>query len=361
MNHRSSLFPPPQNLFVESYSQGCELWQNAVDKLTAPVIQKHYDYPETPESFVDLLTQSVFIGSTDAPTTLVLIGGTHGIEGFAGTAVQCDLLNLISSGHLDLSPQLSVLAINALNPWGYHHLHRFDHQGIDVNRNFINFDAPLPDNSGFADLASIFGITDLDERTRQLKNAEIRMGNQNYEVAFSGGQYSDAFAPFYGGTRKSHSRLVIEDLMRRYKLANKHLAVIDVHTGLGPYGYGEVICDHAANSPGLDVAKHWYGDACTSVVDGSSSSVPKTGLLDYAWHDIMDEQGCFVTLEFGTLGTESLFNVLLDDTYNPHGKLPGNQQAMKNHFCPADPYWREATIFRSRQVISQAIAGLTTS
>ena len=102
--------------------------------------------------------------------------------------------------------------------------------------------------------------------------------------------------------------------MSRYRLAKRRLAVIDVHTGLGPYGYGEVICDHPPGGAGARTAQRWYGPACTLPAEGTSSSVPKLGLLDYAWHAIMDDHSGFVTLEFGTLGTDNLFDVLLAET-----------------------------------------------
>ena len=34
---------------------------------------------------------------------------------------------------------------------------------------------------------------------------------------------------------------------------------------------------------------------------------------------------------------------------------------MRHHFCPDDPLWRESVLFRSRQVITQALNGLVTT
>src|SRR5690606_18679759 len=93
----------------------------------------------------------------------------------------------------------------------------------------------------------------------------------------------------------------------------RQLAVIDLHTGLGPYGHGEIICDHPAASVGTATAQRWYGEAVTLPELGTSFSAPKLGLMDYGWHAIMGDKSCFVTLEFGTGSTERLFRVLLDD------------------------------------------------
>ena len=359
MDFVSSMAPPSDVLFPDSFRAGVNLWQARVSQLQGSVVQKNYSYPIGDEDGEELITQSVVIGDPNATNFVVIISATHGVEGFAGTAVQCDLLHLLNTGHITPCSDTAILLINALNPWGFHFLHRHDHLGVDVNRNFIDFGKPLPDNSGYSQLQSLLAITDPADREQALTKFKYQIGQRNYEIAASGGQYVDNCGPFYGGNAESHSRRVIESLIERYQLASKRLAVIDIHTGLGPYGYGEVICDHPGNSAGSDVAQQWYGPSCTSAEAGTSSSVPKSGLLDYAWHEIMDTKSCFITLEFGTLGTESLFRVLQADRYSPDQPTAFGNSEMCNHFNPQDNYWREAVLFRGRQVILQALAGVT--
>jgi hypothetical protein len=78
----------------------------------------------------------------------------------------------------------------------------------------------------------------------------------------------------------------------------------------------------------------------------------------------MDDKSCYVTLEFGSYGTEALFDVLLDDhrlwAQPTLSEVERHQQAkaMLRHFCPDDVIWRELVLFRSRQVIAQAMAGI---
>jgi len=153
--------------------------------------------------------------------------------------------------------------------------------------------------------------------------------------------------------------------MRRYTLHERDLAVIDVHTGLGSYGYGEIICDHEPDSAGAEVASRWYGGSVTLPALGTSSSVPKTGLLDYAWHAVMNRRSCYITLEFGSFSTDQLFEVLLRD--HQLWAQPDDGQArsahslrMRQHFCPDDPAWQEMVLFRARQVVTQALRGVST-
>ena len=312
-----------------------------------------------------LATHAAWIGAADAPRVLVLIAATHGVEGYAGSAVQLDLRRLLAARQLALPAGVAILAIHALNPWGYAWDRRCDAEGIDLNRNFIDFSQAPPANPGYEALRDAFFLADPAASRARLEAYRQAHGQTAYEIALSGGQYSDPAGPFHGGSGPSHGRRVIESLMSRYRLAKRRLAVIDVHTGLGPYGYGEVICDHPPGGAGARTAQRWYGPACTLPAEGTSSSVPKLGLLDYAWHAIMDDHSGFVTLEFGTLGTDNLFDVLLAETRGWAAGPPADPvrntlaASMRAHFCPADDLWREAVLFRARQVITQALHGLT--
>jgi len=351
-----------RGVFADSYRQASELWGRSIGTLSGEVVTREFRHPKTGPNGESLLCQTAWIGDRDATSVVVLISGTHGIEGFAGTAVQVDCFNLLGAGRCELPIGVALLCINALNPWGYAHSRRCDHDGIDVNRNFIDFSQALPENPGYEGLQAALRISDPVQRQRILAQHAETLGQRAYEIAISGGQYCDAAGPFYGGKGPSFSRRVIEDVMAEYDLAKRRLAVIDVHTGLGPYGYGEVICDHAPDTGGAATARYWYGPACVLPSEGTSSSVPKVGLLDYAWHAIMDESSCFVTLEFGTLGTASLFSVLLDEAACWE-KLDGCDKGrvaalMREHFYPQDPSWREMVIFRSRQVLWQALSGV---
>ncbi|MCK0537591.1 DUF2817 domain-containing protein [Alcanivorax quisquiliarum] len=313
-----------------------------------------------------LASHSLWLGPEHARRVLVLLSGTHGVEGLCGSALQCDLLAQLHTGTLRLPADTACLMVHLLNPWGCAWLRRCDQQGIDLNRNFMDFSKPLPDNPGYTVLRDQLFNTDAAARRQALHEYAERYGRTALEIAVSGGQYHDPAGPFYGGTAPAEANLLIRHLMARYALAQRQLAVIDLHTGLGPYGYGEIICDHPLDSAGTATAQQWYGEAVTLPAAGTSSSVPKEGLLDYAWHRIMGAGSCFVTLEFGTYSTDQLFDIILaDHQLHRHGLPPWQapetqrvKSAMQAHFCPARQQWQELAVFRTRQVVRLALAGL---
>ncbi len=351
-------------VFPGNYADARQRWQSELSKLSCAI--NHIPYPCSgigPQG-EQLVTDTAWLGSEDASRVLVLIGGTHGIEGFTGSAVQIDLLRLLAEGSVVIPGNTAVLMIHALTPWGYAWQRRCDADGVDLNRNVVDFSSPLPINKDYDRLKNTLYLADAKTRKIAMDDLEQQQGRVALEIALSGGQYNDPAGPFYGGTAPAHGRRVCEDLIRNYTLQQRDLAVIDLHTGLGSYGYGEIICDHQPNSDGTRAAQNWYGDSVALPFLGTSSSVPKTGLLDYAWHAIMNERSCYITLEFGTFSTDQLFEILLRDhqlwaqSDNEQDRSE-HRKIMRHHFYPADQAWQEMVLFRARQVIAQGLQGVS--
>lgn len=308
-----------------------------------------------------LTTEILWLGPSQAQNVLVLTTATHGVEGFAGAVVQRDLLLRLQQSYR-LPEDTAVLLVFALNPWGFAHSRRCDEKGIDLNRNFIDFTRPLPANPGYEFLQAAIYLEDSAQRQQAFDDFRQQYGQNEFEFAISGGQYSDPLGPFFGGHGPAHGRRVIDAIIERYQLGQRHLAVVDIHTGLGLYAHGEIINDHPPGTPGFDIANRWYGASVTAPAMGASSSVMKLGLMDYHWHALMSQRGCFITLEFGSYTTEALFDVVLQDhrcwKSGDAQAIAKAANAMQEHFCPQDIYWQELVLIKARQVIQQAVDGL---
>jgi len=304
-----------------------------------------------------------WIGPKSAIKVLVLISGTHGVEGYAGSAAQRFILQSLTGASATLPDDTALVVIHALNPWGMHWARRCDQDGVDTNRNFVNFDQLPPPDPAYAELLALFGNAHRENREDALRQLSDRWGQRHYDERISGGQYTADWAPFFGGRSPGFARQCIEAITELWKLAEREQIVIDIHTGLGPWSFGELISDHPAESVANDYALNIFGPAVACTHSGHSFSVPKHGLMDYHWHDMMADRGCFLTLEFGSYGTEALFRVLLDDhnfwkTQNAtpsarsHGPI---RQAMLKHFCPDDRFWQQSVLWRSWQVADHAL------
>lgn len=72
---------------------------------------------------------------------LALQSATHGVEGFAGSACILDLLR--TGAARELPPDTALLLVHAINPWGFAWIRRTTAEGVDLNRNFVDFSGPL--------------------------------------------------------------------------------------------------------------------------------------------------------------------------------------------------------------------------
>ena len=315
-----------------------------------------------------MATDVAWLGDTEAPGVLVLLSATHGVEGFCGSGAQVDFLKCLPV----LPESVAVLLVHAINPHGFAWLRRVTEDGVDLNRNYVDFTAPLPANSGYDELAD--AILPAVMTGHQLQQANARLaayrqehGRVAYEEALSSGQYSHPDGLFYGGLAPTWSRLTSEAIIRDYRLAvRRRVALLDFHTGLGPFGYGEPICDHQPGSRAVRLARDWYGDSVTEPALGTSVSVAKFGLSDYGWQRLVGDPLVFIALEFGTYDVNDLMQVLRDDHWLHRQDLPDWQgkrgreikASIRRHFYPETSDWQQMVINRSRQCIGQALAGL---
>jgi hypothetical protein len=342
------------SVFSQRYANARDSFLSNVETSSAVEDVQHVAHPLKGPKNEKLYCDIVWAGHAKADNVLVLVSGIHGVEGGVGSAIQADFV----SRHRRLPPDVCVVLVHAINPWGFAWASRNDAEGIDINRNFVDFEQPLPKSAATDIWAEwVAGKTDL---------ASIASDREQFDV-LSQGQYERADMPYFGGQAPSWSRTVIEDLVKKLKPAKrKKVTVIDLHSGLGPYGTGELICDHPIDSQGEKMARTLFGSTVTQPARHTSSSGEKFGLHDYFWHQQGDHV-CFLTLEFGTFDSVRMLKVLSDDhELQQKGlrdwtdqKVLDIKHALQDYFCPTEKQWQELVLFRGRQVIEMALDGLT--
>lgn len=354
--------------YSENYAEAQQKFKQQSNEHPAHTAFGEFIYAQSGPNAEQLSTAVSWFGDSEAKKVLVLQSATHGVEGFAGSAIQLDTLKTLQSE--DLPNDVAILFIHALNPYGFAWLRRVNEDGIDLNRNFVDFDQPLPVNAGYIELADKIVPTQQSDwlsATQAIADYAAEYGQQAMELAVSGGQYQFADGLFYGGTQASQSRLNLEQILVDFKLTERQsVAVIDIHSGLGPFTYGEIICDHPPGSTGVKLARAWYGDSVTEPALGSSTSVPKLGLIDFLWHQQLAERVCFVTLEFGTYSIVAMFEALRRDNFLHRRAIDWTsdetqevKQAIRKIFYPASADWQEMVLLRGRQCVRQALQGLS--
>ena len=315
----------------------------------------------------DLFTDAAWFGSPDARNLLVLVSGTHGAEGYCGSAAQ--LVFLKAKLHESLPPSTAVLLVHALNCYGFAWDRRITAEGIDLNRNFVDFSRPVPSNPGYEELAGHLVPADISDEGLRRAEAAIaayrsRHGEWNFQKARTTGQYTCPGGMFYGGAGPSEARRVIEQIGIDYRVADREqVVIIDYHTGLGPYGYGELQAEQSSGLDGYERARKIFGPSVTSPDLGSSSAVAITGCQDDYWERILGDRHVYVAFEFGTFSRDSAREAERGDNwlfmYHPEETDTEVGRSMraktKLHFYPQASDWEEMIVWRSHQVHRQAM------
>jgi len=314
------------------------------------------------------------LGNLEATRLITVISGTHGVEGLAGSACQVDWL---SRFHRTVLPNdIAVLLVHAVNPYGVAWRRRVNEDNVDLNRNFLSHVGTAIHNPHYSKLHDIIipDAYDGEERiASDARLAEIRneLGEDVFQIATLGqSSHPDGF--YYSGDRPVWSNVVLQELMDTYAARREVVSVIDIHTGLGPYGYGLV---GIANDPGsteLELARDWYGEAMTTF----SEVGQLIGYPDYsAYTDAMLISGIRRMLtgvnvisggiEFGTYGPETIQAAERSDAWlYTHGSNASAEtketvrRELLDVYLPPRTDWQEMVLVRAAQVMRQTIDGM---
>jgi hypothetical protein len=326
-------------------------------------------HPERGPDGGSLSTDVAWFGPRDAERVLVTLCATHGVEGFAGSGAQVDWLERGEAARL---PQgVAALVIHAINPHGFAWLRRVTHENVDLNRNWIDFGQPLPENGGYDELAEAVCPEEWSQEGRRqgekaLAAYAARHGKAALQHAISGGQYRHPSGIFYGGKGPTWSRLTQTRIYSEYLGRAAQVDIIDFHTGLGPWGLGERIVLAPPKSAGFERAARLYGMGVVSPHDGTSSSAPIVGDgLSASVSLLPHAQVTAIALEFGTLPIETMLEAVRADAWlHARGELQTPQgEAIKAQIRAAfygdAPDWKGMIAGQSLLACRQAVAGLS--
>ena len=223
----------------------------------------HYGHPSAhgPDG-IALSLDTAWFGPEDATTVLLNTSGTHGAEGFAGSAAQLAWIN--TCGPLDLPPDTAALLVHAVNPFGFAWGLRATENNVDINRNFVDHSVPLPDNPLYEELHSFLCPKSLDDAAMQKILAEgtrfvERNGQWALEDAMSRGQYTHPDGYHFGGHAAEWSNTTMRHIVKTELSRTTRIGFIDWHSG--PAGDGELIhlCFSKPDSAQFARAAHWWG------------------------------------------------------------------------------------------------------
>jgi hypothetical protein len=326
-----------------------------------------HTHPRLGSDGAPVATDVAAFGAPDADRVLILVSGTHGVEGLCGAGIQQALI----AHRLGRAPdQLRIVLVHALNPHGFLDLHRTDESNIDLNRNFLDHARTSPDDSAYAEVHPFLVPETWEGPERIAADAALAhyvetRGAGALQAAVSGGQYSFADGLFYGGRAPAWSNGAWRDILRTHAARVRELAVIDLHSGLGARGACELISGAVQDSGEHRLAQQYFGDKI--VFPGATSTAPAA--VGYMGASIADAlpgvRGALVVAEFGTVSFAEVFAALrIDNWFRSRGSPTAARTReiraqMDCAFVGRDRGWQTDVVEHAFDVFDRTLAGLS--
>ena len=340
------------NGIASSYFQARKTFLDAVAMHRADIVSIEHPGALGPAGD-QLYMDWALIGNAEARSTFVVTSGTHGIEGYAGSAVISRWLERTDPGTFDA---IKLILVHAVNPWGFAHGQRVNENNVDLNRNFIDF-CHIPENPGYDELHPALLLDQWSEEA--LANAFAAMdrfrsqhGEKAFSDAFNGGQYAHADGIFYGGREPQWSNLTFRKTLREVVGNAENVHLLDLHTGIGPFGRPFHINFDAPGSAARELAETIWGREALSG-EGSTHAAFATyqGLLmDAVSNELMGRRVSRCVVEFGTYARARMQRAHLALAWSRRQADKTSETALfaQREYCdayvPVDPRWRRSVI-----------------
>jgi Protein of unknown function (DUF2817) len=354
---------PIKDYFAADYAAARTKFRAAAEDAAAAI--SVYEHPR--ERGPDGSTLSIDVavaGSPDASRCLLLISGTHGVEGFAGSGCQVGFFR--DSLHAAFGGNVCVIVVHALNPYGFAWIRRVNEDNVDLNRNFPDFTQPLPRNDAYDALHSLLIPADWDGEGRRAADAQLQEflrvnGFGALQTAVSAGQYSHPDGLFFGGSAQTWSAATFRRILAAHlPQSAARVVAIDLHTGLGPFAYGEPIMVGGSERQ-CELARSRFGPEVKSLTSGESASSILTGTLANAFEGWTDDRDVtFLGLEFGTIPVVNVLSALradhwLHQSQNRQSPLRADiTQNLRDAFYVDASHWQAAVYGRMADFVVRA-------
>lgn len=312
------------------------------------------------------------VGPPDADGLLVVLSGVHGVEGFVGSALQCDLL--LRTAARELPPGVGLLLVHAVNPWGMAWWRRENESNVDLNRNWHRSDTEPEHNDAYDEVHGLAcpatpDLPDVDDLLAHTATLVAERGVAWVRDAITTGQYRHADGLHYGGERTEASNRVLEGVVAEHVAGRDHVLVLDLHTGHGPRGELTLLSDEP---PGCDqdafLRSRFPGARVEATVGNPEATTGrKSGQIANGIRDLLSPGRCWSTsAEIGTAGDLEQ----LAATYRSHWVAFHGDRADPAHaaavwayrccFTPDDPAWERAALEGGRRLLDEAVTAVAT-
>ncbi|MBL8553991.1 MAG: DUF2817 domain-containing protein [Phenylobacterium sp.] len=309
-----------------------------------------------------LQTMVCGFGPPTAETVLVLNSGVHGTEAFVGSGLQVGVLR--DADFLAPAPDVRVVAIHAINPYGAAWGRYVNEDNVDLMKNLTYGDFVSPTDPVFLEIDDAIDLPTLRTadawRSAQARRAAIvaAHGAGPVMAALKRGQTARPASLCFNGVRASWSKRTLDGILRRRLQGARRACFLDLHSGVGEWGEAFVMA--AGDPPSCARVRAWLGSlahdldlpmepAAYSTLGRAAPGVAMTAAV----------------LEIGTVAFDDAFRETM--AFEMHDHLYGARSAeaaretkrrFRSYYDPAAADWRREGWRNARAMFARFLDGL---
>lgn len=371
MNDRLALYP-------KDYDDSRARFRALVDTLTEPKTVGQWAIPSRIDE--DLTVDFAYLPALEkAERLIVLISGTHGPEGHAGSAVQQLFLK-------EFWPRLNrahtgFLLVHALNPYGFRHFQRCTENRVNLNRNCsvrpemyeIRNEKSVQLSRRFIPETAVHSLKSRLIEHKKILDGEVffdELRLDDFIKTVAPGQFESPDALEFGGFAPEPQIKMLTDLLIQVMPGYRDVIALDLHTGLGHRGRLHLLSDNERSFHIALFRELFHQDEDREFYEHTSSDedgfYPVHGATNNLFAELgaEDQRICALTMEFGTLGMsadaqmDSLNQWMLDHQASVYGyarpELRTQLEALRRaRNFPQEPEWRESVLKASAGVFEK--------
>ncbi len=290
---------------------------------------------------------------------LIITSGTHGVEGYVGSAVQQMLMSEILTP--EMVDNVGVLLVHSVNPYGFKYIRRVTENNVDFNRNCdTNKSLFSSKNEGYGKLIGMLNPTG-KVNASSIKNKFfmlvainqlLKKSMASLRQAVLQGQYKYKNGLYFGGFSFEPQLAILGNVFKTISADYTTVFNIDLHTGYGVRGVAHLFpnpIDDKKIKSGLETIFKGYeinwGDSDDFyIINGS--------FTDYIGKLLNDKTYFPMVLEYGTLNSQStvgsiksIHNMILENQGFHYGYKSSSDsirvmQSFKEMYNPSSEKWR---------------------
>lgn len=290
-----------------------------------------------------------WLGPTAARAVLLHTSGLHGVEAFAGSAVQHALL----SDPPATGPAGALALVHVLNPWGMAWLRRTNENNVDLNRNFVREGEPWEGApTAYRMIDATLNPRSPPGRDFFLLRAQallLRHGLHALKQAVAEGQYEFGHGLFYGGKALQEAPRRYLDWIEAHLQDARRVLAVDVHTGLGKWAGEMLFAESASGESRMESLERGLGRRFASGTQATREAyVIRGGMGSRLVQALPRATVDFVLQEIGTHPALTVLHALREENRWHHygaGTLGhATKERLREISCPSDPQWRRRAL-----------------